>query len=382
VVRIYEPIVSAVAFLHGQQPPVIHRDLKVENILVSTRAEAKLCDFGSATRRVMAPTTQAEIAQAEDEIQLNTTPQYRAPEMWDLYSRVPVGPASDVWALGCVLYKLCYYRTPYDDGSKMAICNADLKLPAGRSPNVVFHDLLRATLHKDPAQRPTATQLLAQVQALKASLGASARSNNGQDPLHVSIDSLVPATAPAQALGSGSAGGGGGGMQRKLMGALKNVKSLVEEQLAAGGAQPAYAAHGGPGAGAGGEAARGQAGAGAGARDPAHDMDWSYITPRVIVMKVPSMHAVDQMRGFVETSHKGRYFVWNLSDTAYSPAAFGNRVRQVAYPKKGVLGLAELYDTCMAIHAWLLADRDHVAVVHCAVCAALRPSPRRRPVPS
>ena len=97
VVRIFEPIVSAVGFLHGQSPPIIHRDLKVENILVSSDRKAKLCDFGSATRKVMAPQTTAEIAQAEDEIQLNTTPQYRAPEMWDLYSRIPIDTKSDVW---------------------------------------------------------------------------------------------------------------------------------------------------------------------------------------------------------------------------------------------------------------------------------------------
>lgn len=38
------------------------------------------------------------------------------------------------------------------------------------------------------------------------------------------------------------------------------------------------------------------------------------------------------------------------------------------YPKKGGLGLAELYELCESIDAWLRSDRDNVAVVHCAVC--------------
>lgn len=48
------------AYLHSQ----------VENILVSQKHEAKLCDFGSATTKVMNPSSAAEIAQAEEEIQV------------------------------------------------------------------------------------------------------------------------------------------------------------------------------------------------------------------------------------------------------------------------------------------------------------------------
>lgn len=58
-----------------------------------------------------------------------------------------------------------------------------------------------------------------------------------------------------------------------------------------------------------------------------------YLTPSVIVgvgvgtaMKVPSMQAVEQMHSFVETGHRGKYFVWNLSDSEYSPNRFGSRV--------------------------------------------------------
>lgn len=63
-------------------------------------------------------------------------------------------------ALGCVLYKLCYYRTPYDDGSKMAICNAELKLPAARGPNVVFHDMISMCLLSCGAFELTQAHLL------------------------------------------------------------------------------------------------------------------------------------------------------------------------------------------------------------------------------
>ena len=38
---------------------------------------------------------------------------YRAPEMCDLYSNLEIGPASDVWALGCIAYALCFRKHPF-----------------------------------------------------------------------------------------------------------------------------------------------------------------------------------------------------------------------------------------------------------------------------
>ena len=45
----------------------------------------------------------------EEEMAKHTTPMYRAPEMVDTWSNYPITVAADVWALGCVLYVLCYH---------------------------------------------------------------------------------------------------------------------------------------------------------------------------------------------------------------------------------------------------------------------------------
>lgn len=55
VLKIFTDTCEAVAKLHHADPPVIHRDLKVENILRSDRGDFVLCDYGSATRRVVIP---------------------------------------------------------------------------------------------------------------------------------------------------------------------------------------------------------------------------------------------------------------------------------------------------------------------------------------
>ena len=69
----------------------------MENVLVGADQKYKLCDFGSATDQVVQITNAASVVAAEEEIQKNTTLQYRAPEMIDLYSRRPIDERVDIW---------------------------------------------------------------------------------------------------------------------------------------------------------------------------------------------------------------------------------------------------------------------------------------------
>lgn len=54
-----------------------------------------------------------ERAAAESDVARNTTPAYRAPEMWDVHRWGKIGRPADVWALGCLLYQLCFTRLPF-----------------------------------------------------------------------------------------------------------------------------------------------------------------------------------------------------------------------------------------------------------------------------
>lgn len=117
---------------HGQPMAVTHRDIKIENFLLGADGQLKLCDFGSATTDTFQPTSgwsAAQRDQLEDRLAAVTTPMYRAPEHLDLWSNHPVGSKADVWALGCVLYCLCYRRHPFEDSAKLRIVNANYTLP-------------------------------------------------------------------------------------------------------------------------------------------------------------------------------------------------------------------------------------------------------------
>lgn len=115
----FHDVCKAVAFLHGQSPPLTHYDLKLENVLETHRGVCKLCDFGSASTRTFQCATADRRQRLEEEDRLSrfSTMMNRAPEMMDLHSqRGDIGPPADVWALGCMLYTHAFQAHPFDAG--------------------------------------------------------------------------------------------------------------------------------------------------------------------------------------------------------------------------------------------------------------------------
>jgi AP2-associated kinase len=92
ILKIFTDVAEGVACMHYLKPPLLHRDLKIENVLISTEGKDrifKLCDFGSAAPPRPAATSAAEGRLIEDDVQRHTTLQYRSPEMIDVYRKQP-----------------------------------------------------------------------------------------------------------------------------------------------------------------------------------------------------------------------------------------------------------------------------------------------------
>lgn len=68
----------------------------MENILQSDQGNFVLCDFGSATGKVLHPAVQG-VTQVEEEINKYTTLSYRAPEMVHLYGDQQITTKADIW---------------------------------------------------------------------------------------------------------------------------------------------------------------------------------------------------------------------------------------------------------------------------------------------
>ncbi|XP_068166440.1 AP2-associated protein kinase 1-like isoform X2 [Antennarius striatus] len=157
VLQIFCDTCEAVARLHQCKNPIIHRDLKVENILLHDRGHYVLCDFGSATNRFQNPQTDG-VQVVEEEIKKYTTLSYRAPEMVNLYSGKIITTKADIWALGCLLYKLCYFTLPFGE-SQVAICDGSFTIPDNSRYSQDMHCLIRYMLEPDSDKRPDIYQI-------------------------------------------------------------------------------------------------------------------------------------------------------------------------------------------------------------------------------
>ncbi len=103
-IRLFLQICAAVQFAHGQL--VVHRDIKPSNILVAADGSAKLLDFGIA--KLLDDSAGGETATV-DGLHRPFTPAYAAPEQ---LRGEAATTATDIYALGCVLYELLTGQRP------------------------------------------------------------------------------------------------------------------------------------------------------------------------------------------------------------------------------------------------------------------------------
>ncbi|MDO0914000.1 serine/threonine-protein kinase [Streptomyces sp. DT2A-34] len=154
VARIAAQAAAGLAAAHREG--IVHRDIKPGNLLLDADGTLKIGDFGIA--RFLDDPGAALTATG----QIVGTSLYLAPER---ALGKPAGPASDVYALGCVLYQLLTGRPPFHADTAIAILHQhldaapvpprELGVP-GLPP--AFENYLLGLLAKDPEHRPTAQQ--------------------------------------------------------------------------------------------------------------------------------------------------------------------------------------------------------------------------------
>ncbi|CAN1169003.1 Probable serine/threonine-protein kinase DDB_G0276461 [Linum perenne] len=157
---IFRDVCNAVYAMHCQSPPIAHRDLKAENLLLGPDGLWKLCDFGSTSTNHKRFEKPEEMGIEEDNIRKHTTPAYRAPEMWDLYRRDRISEKVDIWALGCLLFRICYLKSAFDGESKLQVLNGNYRIPESPKYSLAVTDLIRDMLQASPEVWFRVNQLL------------------------------------------------------------------------------------------------------------------------------------------------------------------------------------------------------------------------------
>ncbi|KAJ9475643.1 putative serine/threonine-protein kinase [Pseudozyma hubeiensis] len=147
--RIFGQLCLAVAYVHSKG--IVHRDLKLENILLDERCNVKLGDFGF--------TREFERNRLMDTF-CGTTG-YASPEM--LAGKKYTGEQVDIWSLGVILYALLCGALPFDDDDesvmKHKILRGEFEIPECLSEEA--QDLVASILQQDPTKRPTIQSILA-----------------------------------------------------------------------------------------------------------------------------------------------------------------------------------------------------------------------------
>ncbi|KAL8703291.1 MAG: hypothetical protein Q9201_003532 [Fulgogasparrea decipioides] len=149
VKRIFTQLVGAVVYVHNMS--CVHRDLKLENILLDKNENVKLCDFGF-TREYEGKMSYLQT--------FCGTVCYSAPEM--LKGEKYAGEKVDVWSLGIILFALLTGELPFDDDNDMVtkhkILTTEPSYPESMPADAKA--LINQLLSKRPLIRPTLADIL------------------------------------------------------------------------------------------------------------------------------------------------------------------------------------------------------------------------------
>ena len=145
---LYRQLIQGIKYIHSKG--IVHRDIKLENILLDLNNIVKICDFGvgKLTQKGQKLSDQCG------------TPVYMAPEIikGDGYEGFPV----DVWSSGVALYIMLSGNIPFNRDKTHDLQSAIINLPYKKIDDISdnANDLLKKILEKDPNKRLTPDQIL------------------------------------------------------------------------------------------------------------------------------------------------------------------------------------------------------------------------------
>jgi len=144
-------VASGLAFLHSQQPAIIHQDIKPDNILITSDGRYVISDFGISRN------LRTQMSRTMNNQNSSGTLAYMGPERFSEHPLVVL--ASDVWAFGMTLYEVITGHVLWEGMGGCVQLNG-AKIPAVRGVSSQLERLVCACLAAETWNRPTASQIV------------------------------------------------------------------------------------------------------------------------------------------------------------------------------------------------------------------------------
>lgn len=149
--RFIRDVASGLAYLHSKQPPIIHQDIKPDNILIVKNGDFVITDFGISKQ------LRATMRRSASSLNSAGAISYMGPERFS--KQYQAVKASDIWSLGVSIFELATNELPFCGmGGSLLKQGADMpELPEEFSETLNM--VCQSCMAKEPWNRPTAQQL-------------------------------------------------------------------------------------------------------------------------------------------------------------------------------------------------------------------------------
>jgi len=178
ILGIFLKICYGIKSLHDLDPPMTHRDIKPQNILLGNDDSVVLIDFASVTEAkpdIEFDHTTLEYKEQQMDALETSTPSYRPPELFDLggvFSDQLIDERVDIWSLGCLLYCMAYHQNPFlkavarGGDLKLAVINGNYDIPEGSPYSEEFNNLFPLMINTKPEERLFIHEIISKLEQL------------------------------------------------------------------------------------------------------------------------------------------------------------------------------------------------------------------------